>query len=280
VKNKLLVLSGVCLIVGSIAIKTIAKSIAPPDFSYNTTLIISPGSINKVMSSKGPGSNFEQIFPNLDPVAQHIRLDIASVRIQSGNLPLAMFKSIKIYLSQDNGSTEALIASNINISKNTKSSLVLNLYQILSQDRSIKTSRIDQYSSIEQAILGSVSGVELTDKGLLRVRGINNLVDGSPLFIVDGSEMSNIKTLNPNDIESVVLLKNYSETALYGVRGANGVFLIKTKTGNSALEKTSNVLNPIVKGSIMRVRLEYVLRNPIRSETALQININLEPHQN
>src|SRR5699024_5194600 len=54
-----------------------------------------------------------------------------------------------------------------------------------------------------------------------------------PLYVVDGVVMENIDYLNPNDIESIEVLKDASATAIYGSRGANGVILVSTARGTS-----------------------------------------------
>ena len=62
------------------------------------------------------------------------------------------------------------------------------------------------------------------------IRGISTInASASPLYVVDGVVMSNFELLNPNDIESIEVLKDASATAVYGSRGANGVILVTTK---------------------------------------------------
>jgi len=66
----------------------------------------------------------------------------------------------------------------------------------------------------------------------VRIRGISSVnANSNPLYIVDDVPITNINTINPDDIASVEVLKDPSSTAMYGVRGANGVVLIKTKRG-------------------------------------------------
>lgn len=72
------------------------------------------------------------------------------------------------------------------------------------------------------------------------IRGISTInASASPLYVVDGVVMSNFQFLNPNDIESIEVLKDASSAAIYGARGANGVILVTTKrsgdTGKKAL---------------------------------------------
>lgn len=94
-------------------------------------------------------------------------------------------------------------------------------------------------------IQGKTAGVQvLTPSGKpsagfsIRVRGTNSITGGSePLYLVDGVPSSDTRSLNPADIENVTILKDAASAAIYGAQGANGVVLITTKRGNSAIPK-------------------------------------------
>ncbi|TVR17954.1 MAG: TonB-dependent receptor [Balneolaceae bacterium] len=93
--------------------------------------------------------------------------------------------------------------------------------------------------SVDQALQGVAAGVQVTPSSgapgagsVIRIRGVGTLGDASPLFVVDGMTTDNINYLNPNDIESIDILKDASATAIYGARGANGVILITTNRSN------------------------------------------------
>jgi TonB-linked SusC/RagA family outer membrane protein len=74
----------------------------------------------------------------------------------------------------------------------------------------------------------------------LRVRGTTSITAGSePLYIIDGVPTQLLFDINPNDIESISVLKDASSAAIYGAAGANGVVLITTKRGNSGKAKLS-----------------------------------------
>ncbi len=100
---------------------------------------------------------------------------------------------------------------------------------------------------IEQALSGRVAGVQvkLSDgqpgsSPQIRIRGIGSIsAGGDPLYVVDGFPTDNIQTLNPNDIESLDILKDASATAIYGSRGSNGVVIINTKRGSTGKAKIS-----------------------------------------
>ncbi|MEJ7738346.1 MAG: TonB-dependent receptor [Chitinophagaceae bacterium] len=94
---------------------------------------------------------------------------------------------------------------------------------------------------IEQGLAGRVAGVQVKavsgepgSAPQIRIRGIGSISAGvGPLYVVDGFPTDNIQTLNPNDIESLDILKDASATAIYGSRGSNGVVIINTKRGRS-----------------------------------------------
>ncbi len=91
----------------------------------------------------------------------------------------------------------------------------------------------------QQLLQGLASGVTILDQGgypgrataTIRVRGLTSLDENDPLIIVDGVEQR-LEDINPNDIESISILKDAASTAIYGSRAANGVVLVTTKRGN------------------------------------------------
>lgn len=94
---------------------------------------------------------------------------------------------------------------------------------------------------VDQALMGKIAGVQVKpvsgEPGAapqIRIRGIGSISAGAgPLYVVDGFPISSIQTLNPNDVETIDVLKDASATAIYGSRGSNGVVIINTKRGKS-----------------------------------------------
>jgi len=89
-----------------------------------------------------------------------------------------------------------------------------------------------------KALQGKVPGMNITADGApsgaatIRIRGIGTLNDNDPLFIIDGvPTKSGMHELNPNDIESIQVLKDAASASIYGSRAANGVIVITTKRG-------------------------------------------------
>lgn len=85
------------------------------------------------------------------------------------------------------------------------------------------------------SLQGKVSGLQVTNSGRpgqepdIRIRGTNSINGVKPLYVVDGLLNDNINFLNPDDVESIEVLKDPSSLAIFGVRGANGVIAITTK---------------------------------------------------
>ena len=89
-----------------------------------------------------------------------------------------------------------------------------------------------------KALQGKVPGMNITADGspsgaaMVRIRGIGTLNDNDPLYIIDGvPTKSGMHELNPNDIESIQVLKDAASASIYGSRAANGVIIITTKKG-------------------------------------------------
>lgn len=89
------------------------------------------------------------------------------------------------------------------------------------------------------SLQGKVAGLSVVPYGTpgktpdIRIRGTNSIGSIRPLYVVDGIFNDNIDFLNPNDIESIEILKDPSSLAIFGVRGANGVIAVTTKKAKS-----------------------------------------------
>lgn len=84
-----------------------------------------------------------------------------------------------------------------------------------------------------------ISGQPGIDEVNLYLRGVGTTNGNSPLILIDGVPRSNISSLDPNEVANVSILKDASATAVFGVRGANGVILITTKRGNAGKDELS-----------------------------------------
>jgi TonB-dependent starch-binding outer membrane protein SusC len=118
-------------------------------------------------------------------------------------------------------------------------------------------------SRVDQILQGRISGVNVTNSSgapggdlSIRIRGANSINgNNAPLIVVDGFVGSDLRTVNPSDIESMQVLKDASSTAIYGSRGSNGVILITTKSGT----KGKQVLSLTTRFSTSQVLKTYDL---------------------
>jgi TonB-linked SusC/RagA family outer membrane protein len=104
-------------------------------------------------------------------------------------------------------------------------------------------------ANVINTLQGQLAGVNITSstgqpgaKSSVVIRGIGSFsANGDPLYVIDGypSNSDNFRSINPNDIESVQVLKDASATSEYGSRGTNGVIVIKTRTGSFGESKTT-----------------------------------------
>lgn len=93
--------------------------------------------------------------------------------------------------------------------------------------------------NVSQGLQGLAAGITVTgsdgapgqDGGTIRIRGVGTLNNASPYILVDGVETGNINSIDPQDIESISVLKDASSAAIYGSKASNGVILITTKRG-------------------------------------------------
>ncbi len=126
-----------------------------------------------------------------------------------------------------------------------------------------------QVTSVTNALAGAVPGVQLTSSNgapgatsSIKIRGFSSLNAGNdPLIVVDGAPYSgDLSNLNPNDVESMTVLKDAASNALYGARGANGVIIITTK---KAKQGEANITFDAKWGANTRALQHYdVIKNP------------------
>ena len=148
---------------------------------------------------------------------------------------------IDVVLEEDTQALEEVVVQGYRTAPREKSS-------IASQTISSATIQNRPNANVIQTLSGQVAGLEInTVTGqpgaapTVRLRGINSINGNTaPLFIIDGTPVDerNFRSINPQDIASIDVLKDAGATAVYGNRGANGVVYIKTRQGNynSALQ--------------------------------------------
>jgi TonB-linked SusC/RagA family outer membrane protein len=113
---------------------------------------------------------------------------------------------------------------------------------------SVKASDISNMpvSRVDEALQGKAAGVMVLQNSgqpgaepKIRVRGLGTINGGSPLVVIDGVSGGSLSNLNPNDIESMEILKDAASQAIYGSAGANGVIIVNTKRGKAGSMQTN-----------------------------------------
>lgn len=100
-------------------------------------------------------------------------------------------------------------------------------------------------SNVSQGLQGLAAGITVTgsdgapgqDGGTIRIRGVGTLNNASPYILVDGVETGNLNSIDPQDIESISVLKDASSAAIYGSKASNGVILIPPKEEKKVLSR-------------------------------------------
>lgn len=143
--------------------------------------------------------------------------------------------SLSVRLEEDNRQLGELTVIGYGTQKST---------QVTSSISKIKASDLNErpLSRVDHAMAGKLAGVQVQEvsgapgRGLtVKVRGVGSINNSTaPLYVVDGYPLNGgLDQINPNDIESIEVLKDAASAAIYGSRGSNGVVLITTKTGKS-----------------------------------------------
>lgn len=99
------------------------------------------------------------------------------------------------------------------------------------ENRPLTSAAVALQGSAPGVFINQNSGQPGRDNVLIRIRGVGTLNNANPLVLIDGIEAP-LSNLNPDDIESITILKDAASAAIYGSRAANGVVLVTTKNGN------------------------------------------------
>lgn len=119
-------------------------------------------------------------------------------------------------------------------------------------------------STYVDALAGRVAGLTVVSNdgqpgagSQIVVRGASVTQDASPLFVVDGFPIENmdINSINPNDIESLQVLKDASSIAIYGARGSNGVIMINTKRGKDGPPRVTYSYTTGMQENVKRIKM-------------------------
>lgn len=163
-------------------------------------------------------------------------LVFSSVGFVTEEVPVGNRSTINLSLSQDIQSLSEVVVVGYGTQERAK---------VTSAISSVSAKEISELpiASIDQALQGRAAGVTVTNTGapgqnpFVRIRGLGSLGNNEPLYVIDGMPSGGLNNINPNDIESMEILKDAAASAIYGSRASNGVILVTTKRGTKG--KTS-----------------------------------------
>ncbi|WP_394698682.1 TonB-dependent receptor [uncultured Draconibacterium sp.] len=246
-----------------------------PDVLYDNTLIdLQQGSVSGKVTdgagrplpgvtvvvkgtTKGTITDVDGLFTIVDIAAEDV-LKFSFVGMKMQEIQVNNQTQINVTMEEDAIGIDEVVAIGYGTIK--KSDLTGSVTSVQTEDlENVKM------QSIDQALAGRAAGVQVIQSSgvpgsapAVRVRGTTSLQGANePLYVVDGfpiyagggsgnagtaagsSNISGIANINPNDIESIEILKDASATAIYGARAANGVILITTKSGTVGNDKIS-----------------------------------------
>ena len=180
---------------------------------------------------------------SLANVPENSKITISFIGYQSISLPASTKMLSKVVMKEDNEVLDEVVVVGYGTQSKTRTT------GAIAQIKQDKIANIP-VSSFEQAIAGQLPGVQVMQQSgapgagaSMKIRGSSSITAGTnPLIVIDGFPMTSENTaslLNPEDIESIDVLKDASSSAIYGSRGANGVIVITTKKGKDGKARIS-----------------------------------------
>ena len=218
------------------------------DFSVTGTILDSndrplPGaSIVEKGTSNGTQSDFDGNF-ELQVTDENAVLVVSYIGFATQEISLSGQSTINVSLQEDAANLDEVVVIGYGTQK--KSDLTGAVGSVKAEELAERPA-----ASMNQAMAGKVAGVNVTSgsgrpggRTVVRIRGNTSVsIANTPLYVVDGVILNSVSLpngstpidyMNPNDIESIEVLKDASATAIYGARGANGVILVSTKRGSA-----------------------------------------------
>lgn len=169
--------------------------------------------------------------------APNAKLQVSYVGYESQTVAIAGKRFVTIVLKDDSKTLNDVVVIGYGTMKKSDIS-----GSVATVDKDAVMKRVP--TNIGQALQGAAAGVLVSQQdgtpdgnSAIRIRGVGTINGvASPLYVVDGVQVGyDANFLNPQDIESIEVLKDASATAIYGSNGANGVIMITTKHGNKEL---------------------------------------------
>ncbi|GAB3237435.1 TonB-dependent receptor [Hymenobacter seoulensis] len=221
-----------------------ATEVAQPDVTVTGRVVDEKGAgipgVNVIVKGTTTGTQTDADGRYSLTAPDNATLLFSFVGYTAQEVPVSGRTSVNVSLAPDSRAlSEVVVVGYLTENRQNVSSAVSSL--------DVKEANKAPVATATQALQGRLPGVQVTGSGgpgaapIINIRGIGTLGNASsaPLYVIDGLWTDNIRDLNPNDIESLTILKDASSTAVYGSRGANGVVQITTKKGRAGTPSIS-----------------------------------------
>ena len=189
-------------------------------------------------TSNGVTTDFDGNY-TIDNVASDAILTISFVGYKTQEVNVNGQSIINITLTEDANQLDEVIVTGYTSERKsdlTGAVAIVNLDEVVTQP----------VANVNSMLQGRVAGVNVMSSGspgdvtTLRIRGFSTIRNNDPLYVIDGvPTTTGLSLINPNDIESLQVLKDASSSSIYGSRAANGVVIITTKKGKAGEPKFS-----------------------------------------
>ena len=186
-------------------------------------------------TNQGVVSDFDGVYKFSSTIPKDVILVFSYIGMKTKEVPVDGRTKIDIVLEEDENQLNEVIV--VGYGSQVKKDITGSVSTIKSE---VLESRAN--TQLGSLIQGQAAGVQVqTNSGKpsagfsIRIRGTNSIQASSePLYVVDGVPTTDTRSINPNDIDTITILKDGASTAIYGAQGANGVVLITTKRGNTS----------------------------------------------
>lgn len=189
-------------------------------------------------TTNGTISDFDGSY-QLDVSSSEAIIEISYLGYVAQEIPVNNISEINVTLSEDDVTLEQVVVVGYGVQKKR---------DVTGSISSLKAKDVEKIATpnIEQALQGKIAGVFVSPNSgapgagaVIRIRGTGTLNNANPLYVIDGMITYDASLINPQDVETIEVLKDASAAAIYGSRGANGVIIITTKNGKN--RKTAQV---------------------------------------
>ena len=247
----------------------------------NTPIVLATVVVKGTKVAAVTGNNGE--FSIIVPAGKNTLL-ISSVGYLEDEISISGISTVKVSLKERQNSLNEVVVTGYSSQRKkdiTGSVTVVNAKELVANPG----------SNVESLLQGKAAGVTVGTSGVpgagasIRIRGFTTFNQNEPLYVVDGARVSSITDLNPNDIESLQVLKDGSSAAAYGAAAANGVIIVTTKKGkgkpkvsydayygSQSLTKKFNLLNTAEYGQYLLKLQQGIPGQPATSFNLGQYN--------